>query len=679
MCPPGLGYELSTAPKWLQEYTQELLNKSRALSSEKYQPVGQSSPQNVAAIKEEIDRLLNEGQKVGKFDIIPFSVTGRSQPIPINPYDLIKIIENEDFARKVYESTTGRHNISREELFDLKERAKKQYQFHLPTIRKLEQEGMKPENIEGSTNKLDSRNIHNIKQLQERRLPLEAQKKSLFDEEEFIHSKLKDLRTEAQKMASTWSTPSGMSDQERAVKLNLHNQGRGPYPDVRNDILYADKYKKLKQDEDSFEKALKDISSKKSKIEAEIQDISSALSGFSDSPDYLFRRASIEREVRNLQKQRGLIAPMNEIHDRAVAKLERSFDDDTMKLASDELREARNHNELRSVEPLVQSSISGPTDEYMNKYVNDYTKDIRKALEDESEEQYLKEIAPKINMSFAQMGGFHSGARAKALRDSLAQQRTKLHRELAHLTGHARDKAMEHHELQRRREQSAADIIGRAVKSEKESGRNQAESLRHHAVTKHGMTQLDVAALGQVAKAKQEQEQHEIDVARHEHQRQLMYPQEQLAREAALLSGLPPPPSQAFTGTLSSGPQPPNLLTIGAGALSSLASNFAPQHQRTYKEGGSVRKNYADGGSVGSEDIGKELRNIIHEHRQADKEHLAHASHYNPFESMLRHVGNEMLANPGEDPLLSMGRGLSASMDHKDVVRQRAANLYDKI
>jgi hypothetical protein len=683
MMPGSLGFELQSAPTWLQEYTKELLQKSRALSAEKYQPLGQSTPEHVEAIKKEMDRLIDESRKVDKSDFIPFSVTGKSKPIHINPNDLEKIIRNEDFARKVYESTTGRHNISKRELEDLRQRAVQEYQFRLPEIQKLEKEGLKPEEgvRSGRLETLPTKPSGlDFRQLQEKRIPLEERRLKLSSEEEDIRKKIRDVRDQIHKTVSSHAQSFGHQGQITHNPAQLHKANQN----------LSNEFGKLSQQEKELEDVLKRTIDGRKGIESEIQVLSSkekelpTIPGFTSptsggSSSDLFRRASIEREIRNLQKQRGLIAPMNEIHDRAISMLERGFDDDTMKLAADELRESRKHDELRSVEPLVKSSISGPSEEYMNKYVNDYTKDIRKALEDESEEQYLKDIAPKINMSFAQMGGFHSGARAKALRDSLAQQRTKLHRELAHLTGHARDKAMEHHELQKRREQSAADIMGRSVKSEKEGARNQAEALRHQAVTKHGMTQLDVAALGQVARAKQEQEQHEIDVARHEHQRQLLYPQEQLAREAALLSGLPPAPSQAFTGTLSAGPQPPNLYTIGAGALSSLASNFPQNQQRgLYKDGGSVRK-YANGGAVGSEDIGHEIRKLIQEQRHADKEQLEHTSHYNPFESMLRHVGNEMLSNPGEDPLLSVGRGLSASIDHKDIVKQRAANLYDKI
>jgi hypothetical protein len=38
-----------------------------------------------------------------------------------------------------------------------------------------------------------------------------------------------------------------------------------------------------------------------------------------------------------------------------------------------------------------------------------------------------------------------------------------------------------------------------------------------------------------------------------------------------------------------------------------------------------------------------------------------------------------MLSNPGEDTLLSLGRGSAAALNHVDVVKERAANLYDKI
>ena len=136
---PGLAFELSNSPKWLQDYTQELLNKSRALSAERYQQYGQTSPEQTQAIKSQIQRLVESQQQRSKFDIIPFSVTGSSSPIFISPPDLRNIIENADFANKVFESTTGHHG-TKEEIEDLKQRAVKEYQLNQPLIQKIEEE-----------------------------------------------------------------------------------------------------------------------------------------------------------------------------------------------------------------------------------------------------------------------------------------------------------------------------------------------------------------------------------------------------------------------------------------------------------------------------------------------------------------------------------------------------------
>lgn len=664
-----LAHSLQGAPPWLGEYAQQLAERSRQLGSERYLPFRQVPPERNQAIKSEIDRLI-ASQKGSKFDIIPFSITGTSKPINVNPNDLRRIIEDEGFARRIYESATGSHTVSSHELEDLRQRAGRKFESSEPEIRAFRE-------LEAQERPIEAREAHalpgpgeqvpleqDIRRLDEERQPLEQERGRLQERQSEIQNRIKDLKQQSKRITSDFFR---LTPQQRVQGSTLIDTGN--------------QYNSLIGEIGSLEPRLREVSDERERIESRLgnmeQQRSNLESQIRSNPLDLFRRSSIEQEINRLQRQTGRIAPMNEIHERAINMLEKSFNDDTMKLASDELRESKRHNELRAVEPLVRSSLEGPSDDYMNKYVNDYTKDIRKALEDESEEEFIKKIAPKINMSFSQMGAFHSGARAKALKDTLLEHRTKLHRELAHLTGGARDKAMEHHELQKRREQSAAHLLGHTTKSEKEAARHQAELLRQQAVTKQVLAQSDVAALGQVAKAKQEQEQHEIDVERQEHERQLLHPQEQLAREAALVHGLPSPPSQTISGQLAPSPMPPNLLNLGAGTLATLASGFQPQRQ--FKQGGSVRRKYAHGGPIGSDDIGNEIRNIIREQGESDKSRLEHASHHNPVQNWLSHVGKEMLSNPSEDPLLSLGRGTSAAMDHREVMRDRAANLYDKI
>lgn len=658
-----LSHSLQGAPPWLNDYIQEIANRSRQLGNERHLPFRKASPEQNEAIKGEINRLV-ESQKGGKFDIISFSITGTSKPININPDDLRHIVEDEGFARRVYESSTGFQNVSRDELEDLRQRARQKFESSLPEIRKLEQEGRPKEE---DVHPLEE-NIHRL-ELEVR--PLKERMSRLKAEKSFIEKKLNDF-----------------NDRERKI---IEGRNSSPAPGVNQYI--HDLYTKGP----GSEKLLENIRANRAKVESEaaekfseISDLDMKLGQISNekskfesqlgiNPLDLPGRASLERKINRLQSQNGLIAPMNQYHERAINLEERGLNDDTMQLSGEELREAKRHNELRAVEPLVKSSLEGPSDEYMNKYVNDYTKDIRKALEDESEEEFIKKIAPKINMSFAQMGAFHSGARAKALKDTLLEHRTKLHREVAHLTGSARDKAMEHHELQKRREQSAAHLMGHTTKSQQESSRHHAEALRQHGVTKHSLNQLNVAALGQIAKAKQEQEQHQIDVERQEYERELLHPHEKLARESALVSGLPSPPIQSISGQATPYPAPPNLFTLGAGTLASLAGGFGGQQQRQFKKGGSVRKKYADGGAVGQDDIGNEIRKIIQQQEQSGQERLNAASEHNPFQSLMRHVGREMLTNPSEDPLLSIGRGAASSMDHRDAMSERAANLYEKI
>ena len=785
-----LGQSLQGAPpQWWSNYIESLINRSRQLGSREYVPYGKLSREKNEFIKNEMGRLL-EAQKGNEFDTIPFSITGSSKPIPISPHDLTNLIENEGFARRVYEKTTGIHNVSRRELNDLRKRAieissslpgnrplsaAEEPQISQPVSQRepLQAEVRKlvPENRPLSASAENRPLQQEIRRLEPQEESLESQNIRLKTEQSVIQDKRHVLRQEMAKLSEIKKTPEineqiqRIVSQEKILEKQLYKISdirtkvetklrkfssvnetpepqRGNVASVASKLIQSQsnplgsqeselqkRIKDLKNQEENLIKYAKitsqsdpgnmtnaelrfqEISSERRNLESQLgkvhelfhpvrqnpesqhvnissareipepqrRNISAAAERSIPQPQRgirpldLFERAAIEREMNELQAETALIAPMNQTSQRAKKMLESSFDDN-MDLIGDELRESHRHNELDAVEPLVRSSIEGPSDEYMNKYIDDYTKDIRKALEDESEKEFLTKIAPKINMSFAQMGAFHSGARQKALNDTLGEHSEKLRREISHLTGTARDKAMEHHELQKRREQSAAHVLGHTIKSQKESSRHQAELARQHEVTKHGLAHLNAAALGQIGTAEQLQKQHEIDVKKQQHEREILYPHEQLARQFAEVSGLPPQPIQALSGNVAHPTTPPNLFTLGAGAL---ATTFG-QPQQKFK-GGSVRKKYADGGHIGSDEIGNEIRKIIQAQNQGDKEHLEQASHHDPMQNWLRHVGREMLTNPHEDPLLSLGRGTSAAMDHRDVMRERASNLYDKI
>jgi hypothetical protein len=670
------------APKWIQDYAQELINKSRKLGEEKYSQYGIQTPDQNIQTRNEIQKLIAKKKGNVEYDIIPISITGKSEPINVSPPDLINIIKDKNFARQVYENASGNFHVTDEEIDDLRKRSHEKYNFFRENIEQWENKAAQRER---------RRERHERKEYNKNMELAEKNKNrinSISEEKELLKNNISQLENRRKYFIENISS----NEKKLSASTGFNAVGR------ENEINWftPDYISQINKDKISLKKIddeLKLKNEEQIKLETEKIGLEEQLSTYTPNKPFelspapsaqnLLSRLALDKEIHNLQRKRGQIAPMNEYHERAINMLEKSFNDENMQLAVDELKEAKKYDELKKVEPMVKASLEGPSDAYMQKYIDDYTTDIRKALQDESEEQFIEEIAPKINMSFAQMGAFNSGARAKALRDSLSKHRIKLHRELAALTAGARDKAMEHHELQKRREQSAANLIGETTRSQKLSHRQQAEALKNQAVIKQGLAQLNVAGLSQVAKAKQEQEQHEIDVERQEHQKQLLFPQEQLAREAAILSGLPVPAMQSLAVNLAPSPAPPNLYNIGAGILGSFAGSGIGQQQQQqvppYKKGGSVRAYYANGGHIGSDDIGNEIRNIIREQSQNDRQRLEHTSHYNPIQSWLRNVGHQMLANPSEDPLLNVARGSAGAMQEADVTKERAANLFDKI
>ena len=137
------------SPKWFQDYAQKLLEKSRELGAEKYIPYGVVSPEKNQQIKQEIEKLIKRQQGNVENDFIPLSITGSSKPINISPPDLLNIIKDEGYAKRVYEHVTGKKNVSQQDIGELRERASQQYQNYVPKIREWEEsQAMRPQGEE---------------------------------------------------------------------------------------------------------------------------------------------------------------------------------------------------------------------------------------------------------------------------------------------------------------------------------------------------------------------------------------------------------------------------------------------------------------------------------------------------------------------------------------------------
>lgn len=390
----------------------------------------------------------------------------------------------------------------------------------------------------------------------------------------------------------------------------------------------------------------------------------------------ILSRVGAEHDINNLMKEKGTIAPMNETHEQARRMLEEGFDEDSLDLAKDEINSSRKSSR-KEIDPYIQKAMENPFEEneYTQKYMNQYQKEVIKALKDETQESLLKDIIPKINTSFAQHGAYHSGARMEAIRKATEAKEKSLHHEIAHLLDSAHKRGMEHYQADKNRSLQVADVVKNAMKYDQEAAQQRASQFYNQGVAKHEMTHKNVSALTQLARAKQEQAQNEINMRKAEFENEKNHEWDQLTKENALLRGLP------MTGqtVVSSGqpsniyaPSPPNPYNLAGGGMS-LLYNMLPQNKA---KGGSVKR-YAEGGNVQGDAMSR-LQSLLQDQEAAYDQRLKN-SQIDPFRNWMSHVGQSMLDNVTEDPLVNVAKGTSNALRNMELSKERAANLYDKI
>lgn len=678
----GLQFNIQGGPEYQQQIHKDILKQAKERLEKPYESYQRLAPEQRERQQKKLAELetLIKGPKEA---FIPLYVTGSSQSIGVTPAELQEIIKNKHFAERLISASTGIVRVPKEEIEDLQDRANKIYESRKNEITessKYQEELGKREEL------LRKEELSKIGK--ENQIKLEKEKDYLNRiedfEKHFKFSKGKENSIiDIMKKGTKLPTDSPLYN-------NLFNKNKEYNESIS-------KLRLLPSSPSSFSNIGKtvpkeplindtEIEREKQRVKKEIETLSksstlplppSITSQFNVDP--LLKRAGAEREIVKLMAPQQNLAPLEKQHYQALGMLEKSFDDDALKLAQSELDKAKEHNILSKVEPWVRESVESP-DVYTQKYIKNYQDNVIKSLQDEYRRSFLEDIFPKIEARYIGKGSYNSGARLQAINRASQSADRSLRNEIGKLLSHAHDKGMEHHQTEKSRKLAAAQVIGGAAQQEREAVGRGAEQFRTLGLTKQALTHANVGALSHFATAEQQQEQNRLNLAKQEYERAKNHEMENLKTMHNIALGFPAGPTQQIVGTPVN-PTPPNPYNLASGALGALAMLNSPQQQqqRVYAKGGLVRKRYAGGGDVNSSSLEDEMRNLMMQREMDYRRQLHETQQPNTLNALTANITQAMLSNMRGNPLENLGKGISNTVEGMSASKQREANLIDKI
>lgn len=646
---PNWDVLINGMPKHVYQYNEGILKEARRLAQEPYQSYGGLTPEQ----RKERDEKIKEARNfpIPENAKIPISIPGLSKPVLLTPEELYLARSNKNIAAQIYTSALGGIRPLKKDIEKFQNEISKNYPDMIEEGRHL---------LENSHQKIYE-NVQN-----------ESEAKNAEEYENLIAPYIK-LQEKAKLLKSQKPKNINNFSKESQEYKNLMS----PYKEQRKsiyDLLNPDKFEK--QSEKLIE----------SQTKRDLENFKNIQKQYlNKTGESLNKRAGVEHEVKKLMTNNvSRIAPMNEMHAKANRMLEHGFDDDTLDIARKEIDASKNENISRSIQPFIKEAMQGP-DQYVDKYRNRYQKNVIQALKDETQENFLENVAPHINMSFTQRGAFHSGARNSALEKAAKAKERNLHREIAKLMSQGEDKAMQYAAEHHKNALSSAEITGNATKAQQEGSRANADLLRQNALSKQALNHTNFTALNQVAHAEQKQKQNEIDTKLAQHYEEQERAWKQLEKENAITRGLPFP-QQSFSAQALGQPVPPNPYNAMGGALGAMYG-LNRAREAPFAKGGSVRAKYAQGGAVARwNELEEAVKPGPHDQdiRMIAQEMRNHR--VDPVANWMGHVGNAMLSNSHGNPMQNLGKGstnASEAMERHQAQalesKMRAANLYDKI
>ncbi len=691
---PGSVFELLNPPANVVQFSKELLDRAKGLGAEgpglpgSYQEFKRGTPEDRAQYDKAIARLREVGRppEDARYGV---SVTERAKPFQMTAPELIAIAHNEGLASQIFSNTTGRNPTQRElESFML--RANKTLQ-HIPD-NVLESIPSSPQ-----YNELNARKHNDYLDLQKQIEETPRRINPYLSQHESIAKSLREAQDvlrppealdENEKFSQHkyWGARGELSREEAQKRLDedkIQHSARSashlimkPFPE---EIPYL---KQIEQETLALRKRMEPLQEGHRLFE-ENQRQQQAIERGERPPlvpqeefRYLLERASAprleEEEASKLQR----VAPRNALHEQAHDIVQGSLNNNGMDRAQEQLARSNDENIIERMAPYLNAGNRDPR-EAMNLFAHEYADDfernyMEKAIND-AERVFNEKVLPKINYSFAGQGAFNSGARNK----KIDEVRKEISRELgekqkllqADLRREGMNRASDLFNKTQDRALNSAQLVGAGAQNQQQHHRGLAEGHRQQAVTNTTLGQSQAGMLEQIATAQQQQAQNKINSELAQQRAKEMHPWENLARQHAIVGGLPFPQERATfdVGAVPQGANPYQGLSGLIGGVS--------QAMNRHASGGPVRARFAGGGAV---DDYTKYKNLQEQQAQAYAGQLRGKQAPNPGLTMMEHFGQEVLKSSPDRFHQAWGRSMESGRNAIDKSRLEMENAQDK-
>lgn len=388
------------------------------------------------------------------------------------------------------------------------------------------------------------------------------------------------------------------------------------------------------------------------------------------------RKEPERKEAEDEAPPRGRRASMPELEDIHQAEA----DEDTFDLARKEISKSLDKRQVHKILQDVDT-VNDPFDHADNKYIMDEFdkkyKAMSDAIQEETAENYRRNIAPHLNYQYMQGGKWNSAARGSHQDRVITELNKDMTRKLASMRAQGFEKALGEIHQHKQRRLDSAHLAGQFMFKEKEhanvAAKNLAENDKASLLDK--VARIDVAR--QAGNEQQIHEQAKKAETRLEALQRKEFPLEMLEREVAMANAMPAPAHLQAQRLMED--TRPNYAQLGASGIGSVA--MANLLQPRHKKGGMV--GYAPGGFV-LPNIPKSPEDLHHEqfaHEMQNKNSLGDPAMY-----AIAQMGASMAKNYGRNPINAYGQamqeGLGTLASHRGAhqqQRERGIALMQKI
>lgn len=698
------------APKWYSQMKEQLLRRADAISREQRYPYGQLSPDAERDYRRKM-AILDEKMANAPRGSVPFSITGSEDPqdlILLAPPQLKAIVDRPNFARRVFETATGIKNLPEEDIDFLRQRVV----FEHPDIDQMASnfkanlEGERrnwtkqhdafadpqraANNVLNSAEHYNSIAQRNNLKIAERKVTLQR----LYGRSDNNDPKIFELEEEIKRAKEQYEK--SFNDFEKIEQLNPDNDFIKQFhhrllylnPGNSNEDEFESRIDKARS---AFgilpinEKGVQDQLGPQKIASNQYEEMPSDLN--MDTEESLFGRIAAPREQRDLEtRTKRRVAPLNPLHDVAQRLMQRTMGSEKkgFDLADRDIEQSRKSYQIsQAMKPYVDIAMA-PSHELLSqaeKELNDTDRNLIRKIREETKENFLEEVLPKIQGSFATSGAFDSGARQSVLGKHAQKAQQHLDREIAKMMHASREKALERAGARSDRASNIAGLSAQAAQAQHGAQLKTAESQRHHEAAAKGEKRQDIQGASEFAKLRQQQLQNEIDAQRAAHDEQQGERERKAGWISNVMSGHPAPSTITSVSKTGAAPSAPNVANVLGGALGQLMNLTQSGHKR----GGRVKNKFADGGPIARfQEMGKHIQPGLYDEEIKSLGSELKNYRVDPFKNWMRHVSAQMLANNTGDPLSNIGVGAAyadkAMQSHEDRMidaKTKAANLYN--